>query len=457
MDAAYPLVNRELNSAFAFLARPIPNFGLAAGYVDVKTFLHHVALVAGQLPDSPHVINMCANRYLFVVTFCATIVEGKTNLLPANKNKVTQCELADNYGGCCVVHDGAEVDSSLHSVNVATLQFNLTAAAMNDAASSIPTIVDSHLACISFTSGSTGRSKPNLKYWRTLRESSAINFRHMLGEIDRTLFQLATMPAQHMWGLETSVLLPMFFDVCLCDAQPLFPQDIVDILHQLPEPKMLVSTPVHLRALLSAKPEAIKLRTVLCATSPLTNELANQVESTFTCELREVYGCSEVGSMAVRRTAKESCWRRFDGIDFTAKGEVTWASADHLPETIELQDQINAVDEDHFELCGRTSDLIKIAGKRGSLFAINQTLLKFDGLQDGIVIKSDRASETARPCAIVALQATSSKAALLAYLRDHLDSAFVPRPIYVVDELPRESNGKLVKAKLAELLEQLRG
>ena len=456
MGATHPLVNRELNAAIAFLARPLPNFGLASGSVDVQTFLHHVALIANELPSSRYIINMCTNRYLFVVTFCATIVQGKTNLLPANKNKVAQRELADCYVNCCVVHDGADVDASLPSVNLAAQPFGKKTTTYDTTTPSIPSIADNHLACISFTSGSTGESKPNLKYWRTLRESSAINYQHMLGSIDGTLFQLATMPAQHMWGLETSVLLPMFFDVCLCDAQPLFPQDIVDLLDQLPEPTLLVSTPVHLRALLSAKPEAIKLHTVLCATSPLTKELANQIESMFDCELREVYGCSEVGSMAVRRTAKELRWRRFDGIDFTTSNGSTITSADHLPEPITLQDQINTVDAHHFELRGRTSDLIKIAGKRGSLFAINQVLLKFNGLQDGVVIKPDSTSETARPCAIVALQSTSSKAALLSYLRDQLDSAFVPRPIYVVDELPRESNGKLVKAKLMKLLEQLK-
>jgi acyl-coenzyme A synthetase/AMP-(fatty) acid ligase len=387
-----------------------------------------------------------------LVSFCAVILRGQTNLLPPNKNVATQKQLNIEYSDSYIIHDGCNIAASIIDCDVSNLPLNNLEKSSLD----IPQISYEHPACISFTSGSTGRSKPNLKNWRTLFRSTEINYKYMIPETDDTLYQLATMPAQHMWGLETSILMPLFQKICMSDAKPLFPQDIFDTLRVLPQPRLLVSTPVHLRALSSINDDTIRLFTVLCATSPLTSQLAQDIERQFSAPLREVYGCSEVGSMAVRRTVQDNDWLRFEGIHFEKHGEDTVASAEHLPESILLQDRIEPLGSQRFRLAGRATDLIKIAGKRGSLFEINQVLLCFEGLEDGIVINPDSEKAVTRLCAIVALKNGFDKAMLIRFLRESLDSAFVPRPIYVVDSLPRESNGKLLRAKIDSMLESLR-
>ena len=157
-----------------------------------------------------------------------------------------------------------------------------------------------------------------------------------------------------------------------------------------------------------------------------------------------------------RRTSKEQQWLRFEGIQFKTEGKHTIASAEHLPEPVVLQDYISLVDHQYFSLSGRTSDLVKIAGKRGSLFEINQILLRYEGLKDGVIVHPESSKATARLCAVVALKERIDKSMLSAYLREHLDSAFIPRPIYVVDSLPREANGKLLRTSINALLESLR-
>ena len=441
-----------MHEPVAFLTRPTGALSLQAGPVSTQQFLDHVKAIADSLPGNRYAINLCENRYLFLVTFCAAIFRGQTNLLPQNKNEATQRQFLNEYPDSFIIHDGEDSADTARSVAIA----DIVVEGNNDALDTVPQIDDDHLACISFTSGSTGRAKPNLKYWRTLHQSTAINSRFMLPDIPDTLYQLATMPAQHMWGLETSALIPLFANVCLSDAKPLFPQDIIDTLNMLPRPRMLVSTPVHLRALTAVPVEDADVRTILCATSPLTPELAGDIEQQFCAPLLEVYGCSEVGSMAIRRTASQHAWRRFDGITFEQDNEKTVASAEHLPVSTELQDFIQPVDEHHFTLAGRATDLIKIAGKRGSLFEINQTLLRFSGLIDGIVIHPDSTRAVTRLCAIVSLKPGIEKSELIGFLKESLDNAFVPRPIYVVDTLPRESNGKLLKTSVDALLSTLR-
>jgi len=57
--------------------------------------------------------------------------------------------------------------------------------------------------------------------------------------------------------------------------------------------------------------------------------------------------------------------------------------------------------------------------------------------------------------ALVVLKETAEKADLKKHFRKHLDAAFVPRPIILVDELPRQENGKLNKAALTDFYHQL--
>ena len=99
--------------------------------------------------------------------------------------------------------------------------------------------------------------------------------------------------------------------------------------------------------------------------------------------------------------------------------------------------------------------MVNIGGKRGSLFEINKLLQNFPGLVDGIVFLPEQQVTTPRLAALVVLKNDNSKEKLKHYLRDHLDPAFIPRPILNIDKLPREANGKLAKKALVALYQKL--
>ena len=278
----------------------------------------------------------------------------------------------------------------------------------------------------------------------------------MLPDTSETIQVLATVPAQHMWGLETSALMALFANICVLDSKPLFPQDIQTLLKEIPAPRMMVSTPVHLRALVASNLEYPKLETVLCATSPLTQELATQVEQLFEAEMREVYGCSEIGSMAVRKTAHTDIWNKFESIYFDRQdSDQILAHTEHVKDAATLGDFIELIDEQQFRLKGRTDDMIDIAGKRGSLNEINKVLLSFPDLIDGIVFFPSQDRPIPRLVAIVALKNNASKKQLSDHFREYLDPAFIPRPIIQVEKLPREDNGKLPKQALLSFYQSL--
>jgi acyl-coenzyme A synthetase/AMP-(fatty) acid ligase len=460
MTTNAPIINGGLDSPLAWLSKPLlglPVDKKLGRIVSRGEFIQHVLRVAEVLPDQQYAINLCDNRYLFLVSTWAVIVCQQSNLLPPNKNPMTQLKLARKYEPCYAIHDGpAELAQGLENVDISQVNWALDPS-KNPDEGAIPSIAFDHPAIISFTSGSTGESKPNLKTWQTLVQSTAINAKHMLPNMDQTFYHLATVPGQHMWGLETSVLLPVFANACLVDARPMFPNDIVTLVKRMPSPISLISTPLHLRAL-SASSQAIdeiQWANTLCATAPLNSELAQALELQFSTELREVYGCSEVGSMAVRRTATTGVWQQFDGLNFSIGSDGAQVNADYLPAQVQLEDALESVSNGFFKLAGRLSDQIKIAGKRGSLHEANTVLSLFDGVIDGVVIFPEQDRLVPRLVAMVVLKEGVDKNALRDHFRDHLDFAFVPRPIYIVESLPREENGKLLRAKVLDLYQML--
>ncbi len=448
----FPLTSRKLSDNFAYLTQDNNITGDAKGFVSTQRFIDTVIGLSKLLPDEKqHVINLCGNRYLFSVVLCATILKQQVNLLPSNRNIATQQRLSERYNDTYVIHDGSDTAPDLFFIDLSKAGVIETITSHE-----VPLINLDQLAAISFTSGSTGDAKPNEKTWKTFVESTKINSRYMLSKTTETIQLLATVPAQHMWGLETSVLMALFANICVVDSKPLFPQDIQTLLNALPAPRMLVSTPVHLRAVVGNGLEYPKLETVLCATSPLTQQLAAQIEKLFEAEMREVYGCSEIGSMAVRKTALTDIWKKFKGIHFDRQeSKQILAHTEHVKDVATLGDFIELIDEQHFRLKGRTDDMIDIAGKRGSLNEINKVLLSFSDLIDGIVFFPKQDRPIPRLVAIVVLKNGTSKKQLTNHFREYLDPAFIPRPIIQVEKLPREDNGKLPKQALLSFYQSL--
>lgn len=457
-----PLCERALDEWIAEVQTPLTALKGITGRWCCADFLGHVERLAGALPEAQFAINLCENRYLFTVAFCAAILRGQTNLLPQNRAAGTQQGLLAEYPQTYILHDGGvdHLVTDADHLNVNALNL------IGPAATEIPQIRLDQLAALAFTSGSTGRPKANRKTWRTFVVSSRINAAHMLAGQQTLCFQLATVPAQHMWGLETSVLLPLFAPVCATDSKPLFPLDVCKALMNLPEPRLLVSTPVHLRALVQSGLEWPTVWRVLCATAPLPASLAQKVEADLQAELVEVFGCSEVGSMACRFTAREDDWQLFTGLEFVA-GETpadSWrAQADHLPDVVILQDLIEFSAARRFRLLGRNEDMLEIAGKRGSLQEMNNLLLTTPGVVDGVVFLPEltgqvNASGSAiRPVALAVVNSDEvTRTTLLARFAEFLDPVFVPRPLYLVDALPREENGKLRRVRLLEFWQQVK-
>jgi acyl-coenzyme A synthetase/AMP-(fatty) acid ligase len=106
-----------------------------------------------------------------------------------------------------------------------------------------------------------------------------------------------------MYGMELTVLLPLIGGMAVHSSRPLFPADIAAALSEVPEPRVLVSTPVHLRALVESVLPFPRTALIVSATAPLDATLAAQIEEKLGGHLLEMFGSTETCVFARRRTA----------------------------------------------------------------------------------------------------------------------------------------------------------
>ncbi|OIR17667.1 2-succinylbenzoate--CoA ligase [mine drainage metagenome] len=421
--------------------------------ISVEKFLADAAHLAVLLPSGKHILNICRDRYHFAVGLAAAIISNKVSLLPPTHTPEMVQQLQAFSAEVFCLHDNDDCTIALPKLRYPAMPEH---AASNMA---IPQIDAQQLVAIVFTSGSTGTPIPHAKKWGSLvrnvqAQAARLGLSENIGLSENKSYSIVgTVPPQHMYGFESTILLPLQSGNALSSTQPFYPADICSALQETPAPRILVSTPLHLRLLLDAELEVPELVLALSATAPLSNSLAHKAEASLKAPLLEIYGSTETGQIATRRTTQGEAWQLFPDVRLTQMIEHICAVGGHLESPVPLSDIIESTSAEHFLLHGRTQDLINIAGKRSSLANLNHHLNAIDGVIDGAFFMPDEASHdhvTRLSACVVAPSLTASN--LLAALRTRIDPVFLPRPLLFVEALPRNSTGKLPREALKKLI-----
>ena len=413
--------------------------GTKSGFIEPRAFRAQVLAVAASLGSSAAIVNLCEDRHLFLLAFAAAMAHRRTVLLPPSRIEAATAELRTQYPGCKVIDDGfiAAGDSSPLSSDSGDEDF---------------------VAVIGHTSGSTGLPAAHEKTLHGLHTTTALNAKALRAELARQgrterPWIVATVPPQHMYGLETSVLLPLFEGFGVHCGRPLLPADVAAALSEVPAPRVLVSTPVHLRALVDSQARYPEVSIVVSATAPLPLELATRIEQRLGAALIEFFGSTETCVVATRRTSLENGWWPYPGIRLVPGGDGTIVSAPWFVRDQVLHDLIELQVDGSFSVVGRGSDVIEVAGKRASLADLTRRLLLLDGVLDAVVFQPPaRDAGTAGRCAALVVAPSLTPRDITRRLQGVVDAAFVPRPVVLVPKLPRNEIGKLPREKLLEAL-----
>jgi len=448
MTEVAALVAGALDAPFANLA--------AGGVRSRREFVADAIALAERLPPSGAMLNLSIDRYRFAVGLAAALLRSQTSLLPPNHLADTVARLRARFEGVYALVDG---DGDGHGLPTVRHADRLAA---GDGVDRIPAVDARLVAARVLTSGSTGDPVPHAKPWGLLvanARGEAARLAAALGRTDlRGVSIVATVPAQHMYGFESSVLLALHGGATLGATRPFFPADVAAGLAAVPAPRLLVTTPFHLKTIVEADVAVASPALILCATAPLSPQLAARAEERLGAPLLEIYGCTEAGQVATRRTVAGAEWRTFDGVRLDGDGDAVTVSGGHVPEPTVLADVLEVTSATTFRLLGRSNDLINVAGKRSSIAHLNFHLNTIPGVVDGAFWMPPDGDADARGIVrlvafVVAPDVTREQ--IVAALRDRVDAAFLPRRVVHVDALPREATGKLTAERMAALAKRL--
>lgn len=423
----------------------------ADGPRTARQFLSDVSRLADSLPDRPAVLNLLSSRYEFLVGFAAAMLRGQVTLLPQSRAPQTLRRIAGEYRDSYCLTNQDEPVEGIESL------FLRRHGGLAGWPKRIPHIPLDRVAAIAFTSGSTGQPMPNRKTWRALTAVALATGARLGLTTGRQSAVVATVPHQHMFGLEASVMLPIMHGLVMHAGRPLFPADIRDALAEVAGTRILVTTPLHLRACVTEGLRLPPVGLILSATAPLSRSLAQAAERQFQTEVHEIFGFAEAGSVAERRTTDGDQWQPLDAVRLT-QGSAGWmVQADYLPAPVRVPDRITVDADGRFVVHGREADQINIAGHRVSLGDLNQKLLEIEGVQDGVFFLPEEEGDcvTRLIACVVAPGKTAEE--IQQALRRRLDPVFLPRPLLLVPQLPRNDTGKLPREALLKLAGQQAG
>ncbi len=419
-------------------------------------FAADVALLQQKISDYGSICNLLSDRYSFVVGLAAALLNGQTTILPVSTAPQAVDAAIGGSSGTLILGDAAMEITGPRLSRLPRSDAPEDPAQLFAALPRAPGIV--HV----FTSGSTGSPNRHIKTWETLAGGAEITLKiiEAVGLASTDFGFVGTTAPQHMFGLEATVFAGLMGRHSQYGEQVFFQADLEEAVRAAREAGIeaivLVTSPAHLRFLETAVMELGEVRAIISATAPLSKTLAARLEERGDLPVFEVYGSTESGSLAIRRTIEGDLWTPLAGFTLEQHDGSVIAQAPHLAEPVPMGDAMSLEPDGRFRLLGRLGDMVLVAGKRTSLGALNAILVDTPGIVDGVVLREPgKADDQLTIVAVIHPSSTMTpddcRAAIRDHLRQHFDPVFLPRKITFCDALPRSPSGKITAEDLGRL------
>ena len=342
---------------------------------------------------------------------------------------------------------------------------------------------DDALAVLLYTSGTSGRPKGVMLSCGNLHA----NVRQITeyAKFDSRDSMLGVLPQFHSFGLTVLTLLPLAVGCRSIYTAKFVPRRIVD-LARTHRPTVLVAIPSMynaLRLVKDAKPEDMRcFRYIVSGGEPLPQAVFDGFLERFGCRITEGYGLTETAPVTNWCLPEEWRWRSVGravpGVDerivapdgrvlpageegeIRIKGPNVMQGYWNLPaESGAAFDEqgyfrtgdIGRFDADgHLFITGRLKEMLIIGGENVFPREIEEVLDRHPSVKASAVIGAPDASRGEVALAFVELKdgAAFDETALRSWCRDKLAQFKVPREIRLMDALPRNPTGKIMRRAL---------
>lgn len=399
------------------------------------------------------------DTYEFAAALFGLWYAGKTALLAGDRLPATLTQLQGHVGALVGDFEGGR---GLPVIGCPDL--NVT-----DESPQFGALDRAHPAVIVLTSGSTGVPKAVPMLLSQLDDEVAMH-ESQWGELVGRSAVIGTVSHQHVYGLLWRVLWPLVggrpFVTEICH----YAEDALAHAEQVPS-AVLITTPTHLARWPHQPGETAKGNwvQVVSSTAPLAYEHSVFGRDYFGAPVIEIFGSSETGGIAWRQQTENPVWTTLPGIEVTRQPEngALLLRSPLLDNTdwFRTGDRAEVYDRHQFRLSGRLDQIAKIEGKRVSLTRMERRLAEHPRVQAArVVVLNGRRTETAVVAVLDEagrqwLETEGKRAVshnLRAWLSGHFERPVLPRRWRLVDDFPRNAQGKVPQQYLTELFDNAR-
>ena len=395
------------------------------------------------------------DSYYFAVALLAVLHSGHTPVLPGHQRQSLLTEQQGEF-------DALLTDDDILALSCPTLRLPAEILPVLPALPATLPAFAPNAVLVLFTSGSTGKPQKVLKTVASLQTESqwlAENW----GEMLQGSRVVATVSAQHMYGLTFRLILPLALGLPFYSQTLEVHEQLVFMANQ--HPLMLVSSPAFLQRLDDKLPP-VHCRQIFSAGGPLAASEAGRVRQLCGTYPTDIYGTTETGVIASRQQRQTATpWTLFAGVELSQQTQGQIRAISGLipqPAGVELSDNLALLaDGRQFHLLGRKDRIVKIAEQRLSLDEIEMRLCQLPQVQEACVLTIDKQGRTYIAAAIVLSSSglaqrqrqsqTALTAALRQALRPWLAPVAIPRFWRLLTAIPRNQQGKRSYAELQEL------
>ena len=221
-------------------------------------------------------------------------------------------------------------------------------------------------------------------------------------------------------------------------------------------------------------PPLPKLRVCISAGAPLPIATAKKFRDKFALPIHSFYGASECGGICYDREAKNEI-EGFVGspmkdvdlemiepgaetsqvrVRSAAVGDGYFPDVDQekLGNDVFVPDDLLARHGSGFKIVGRISDVINVAGKKVNPAEIEERLLHFPGVRQAVAFGRPAGAglrnEEVAACVVADVDLRENE--LMEFCRTALSGWQVPKRIFIVDSIPTNERGKIIRRELAK-------
>jgi acyl-coenzyme A synthetase/AMP-(fatty) acid ligase len=277
-----------------------------------------------------------------------------------------------------------------------------------------------------FTSGSTGFPLGALKTKENIRAeievlSQLIHQHHTINKV------IVTVPFIHFYGSLMGLFFPLFNNIDIVLKEHFLPNDLLNIVEKN---TLVVTTPLYIKALNKINStKNLSGAVFISSTAPLLAQDAKTFNQKFSCNVLQIFGSTETGGIAYKKDT-QILWTPLKKVlastneNNELKINSPFVSNTIFEQTLKKTDQtIQTFDyvefhEHQFKLIGRSSQILKVAGKRYSTVHIEHILENIKGIEKALVFVN-RSEDTLKD-EILDITIQSKKAFLVKDIRNIL-------------------------------------